>query len=445
VTTWHTTTLGELCDAGGGFVRTGPFGSQLHQSDYVDDPGAVPVVMPKDMAGGQIERSSIAFITHETADRLSRHLMAAGDIALSRRGDVGRSAWIGSDDLPVLCGTGTIRIHLGATPAAEPGFVRYFLRSEIARNYLEGNAVGATMPNLNAAIVEAMPVSVPPPKIQRAIASALGAIDDLIENNRRRAAMLEEMAKAIYQEWFVHFRYPGRVDVELVESPLGPIPEGWRVRPVEELTGNERWATTSGPFGSKLGTRDYLPDGVPVLRGANLSVGGGFNEAGLVYVSAAKAEQLASSTARRGDLVVTQRGTLGQVGLIPKSSAFDQYIVSQSQMKVTFDASVMLPTFAYAQFRTKATTARFVANAITSGVPHVNLAILRKFDLVCPPLPLQEVHHRSTDGLAAEADRLRSESEILVRIRDLLLPRLVSGRIDLSTLDLDEVVGAATA
>jgi type I restriction enzyme S subunit len=444
MTEWRETTLGEVCAAGGGFVRTGPFGSQLHRSDYVDDRRAVPVVMPRDMVGGRVERSSIAYIDHQTADRLSQHLMTAGDIALSRRGDVGRTAWIGSDDLPVLCGTGTIRIHLGPSPAIEPGFLRYLLRSQIARDYFEGNAVGATMPNLNASIVEALPLRLPPPEAQRAIATVLKAIDDLIENNRRRVVVLEKMATAIYREWFVHFRYPGYEEASFLDSALGPVPEGWRVSSVHELSSGERWATSSGPFGSKLGTRDYVPEGVPVLRGVNLRVGGGFDESNMVFVSPAKADQLASSTARPGDLVVTQRGTLGQVGLIPKSCTSDRYIVSQSQMKVTFDNSQMLASFAYAQFRTEATTARLVANAITSGVPHINLAILREFELVCPSLELQHAFDRSTASLAEEADRLRSEAVALGRVRDLLLPRLASGRVDVSHLDLDGLVGATT-
>src|SRR5690606_37193884 len=70
---------------------------------------------------------------------------------------------------------------------------------------------------------------------QRAVARVLAHFDDLIENNRRRIELLEEMAQAIYREWFVHFRYPGHEDIPLVDSPLGPIPDGWKVVPLVEL------------------------------------------------------------------------------------------------------------------------------------------------------------------------------------------------------------------
>ena len=78
-------------------------------------------------------------------------------------------------------------------------------------------------------------ILVPDPRLQRKIASILSAYDDLIENNTRRIAILEEMAQAIYREWFVNFRFPGHENVKLVDSPLGQIPEGWEVKPAREV------------------------------------------------------------------------------------------------------------------------------------------------------------------------------------------------------------------
>jgi len=83
------------------------------------------------------------------------------------------------------------------------------------------------MPNLNTGIVEAVPVPVLPRELQRAAARTLNTIDDLIENNRRRVALLEEMARALYKEWFVHYRFPGHEQATFTDSPLGPIPKNW--------------------------------------------------------------------------------------------------------------------------------------------------------------------------------------------------------------------------
>ena len=130
------------------------------------------------------------------------------------------------------------------------------------------------------------------------------------------------MARAIYREWFVKFRYPGHEGVPFITLALGPIPLNWEVVPLVSVAS----ATGSGAFGSKLGRKDSQPHGVPVIRGANLRVGGGFDERDFVFVSPAKADELRSSWALRGDILVTQRGTLGQVGKIPVGHSFQSVV-----------------------------------------------------------------------------------------------------------------------
>ena len=225
---WRQTTLGVACEEGGGFIRTGPFGAQLHQSDYVDDPNGIPVVMPKDMSDGRINVNSIARIDEATASRLSDHLLAAGDIVLSRRGDVGRSAWVTERS------SGSLRHGFNAHPSRPRWTARISvpevrMRSKSTVDYLEGHAVGATMPNLNAGIVAGLPLIVLPLDQQIAIGEILSALDDLIENNRRRIELLDQMANAIYREWFVHFRYPRHEDRTLVDVITRPDPRSWEV------------------------------------------------------------------------------------------------------------------------------------------------------------------------------------------------------------------------
>jgi type I restriction enzyme S subunit len=233
VSEWHTETLGQLADAAGGVIRTGPFGSQLHRAEYVDD-GEVAVVMPKDMIDGRIVSDSIARIDRDTATRLAEHLLQPADIVLARRGDVGRAAWVDARDGAVLCGTGSMRIHL-PDGKVMPRYLHYFLQAGDAAEWLQGQAVGATMPNLNADIVRGLPVRYPSPQTQRSIIEILDSVDELIENNGRRIVLLEQMAQAIYREWFVHFRYPGHEADELVDSPLGGAPTNWEVVPVAAL------------------------------------------------------------------------------------------------------------------------------------------------------------------------------------------------------------------
>ena len=224
---WPLARLGEV----GGDIRTGPFGSQLHRSDYTAEADGIPVVMPKDMTGGYIDYTSIARVTPEKAASLSQHIMRVGDIALARRGDIGRCALVRIRDDGAFCGTGSMRISVSGT-ALLPEFLHRYLCTDEAAASLSGMAIGATMPNLNGDIVRSLLVPVPPSAVQHRVVAILWAYDNLIESNTRRIQILEEMVRAIYREWFVEFRFPGHEGVGMVDSELGSIPDGWRVRSI---------------------------------------------------------------------------------------------------------------------------------------------------------------------------------------------------------------------
>ena len=157
---------------------------------------------------------------------------------------------------------------------------------------------------------------------------------------------------------------------------------------VGDVAAPSRNALVGGPFGSDLVSRDYVPTGVPVIRGANMGHGR-WVDGEFVYVTQEKADSLSSNCAKPGDLVFTQRGTLGQVALVPKKGA-DRYLISQSQMKVTLDPEKADALFLYYVFISAEQQAYIVQNAITTGVPHTNLGILRNTPLTLPPLAEQK-------------------------------------------------------
>ena len=245
---WEFTTLGKVCQRGGGNIQTGPFGSQLHASDYV--PVGVPSIMPTNIGENRIVEDGIVRITEDDANRLGQHRLRAGDIVYSRRGDVEKRALIREREEGWLCGTGCLKVRLGFG-VVDPLFASLFLGHPAIREWIVRHAVGATMPNLNTSIMSAVPFALPPLAEQKAIAAVLGALDDKIELNRRMNATLEAMAQALFQSWFVDFdpvranldgRPPGAFDpataalfpATFQDSPLGPIPHGWEVCPLSE-------------------------------------------------------------------------------------------------------------------------------------------------------------------------------------------------------------------
>ena len=215
---WASVTLGEVSTN----IQTGPFGSQLHQSDYSD--GGVPVVMPKDLVDGHISEDSIARASMSHVDRLSRHKIEVGDILYSRRGDVGRCAFATEVEQGWLCGTGCLRVTIDQSKAI-PKFIFYQLQKAETIGWVEKHAVGSTMLNLNTSILGSVPIELPSMAEQQMIVHVLSAYDDLIENNQKQIKLLEEAAQRLYKEWFVDLRFPGHENVKITDG----VPEGWHV------------------------------------------------------------------------------------------------------------------------------------------------------------------------------------------------------------------------
>jgi type I restriction enzyme S subunit len=161
----------------------------------------------------------------------------------------------------------------------------------------------------------------------------------------------------------------------------------WITCKAGDIAASVKNAVVGGPFGSNLVQTDYVPFGIPVIRGQN-NGNGRWVEGEFVFVSEDKARKLSPNTARPGDLVFTQRGTLGQVAIVPPGP-FDRYIVSQSQMKLTIDPDKADVLFIYYQFLTAEQQEYIRANTIQTGVPHTNLGFLRNTPLWLPLLSEQ--------------------------------------------------------
>ena len=162
---WEVSSLGAMCERSGGDIQTGPFGSQLHASDYVAD--GVPSVMPKDLKEDRISQADVARITEEDAQRLSRYRLRTGDIVYSRRGDVERCALVTFREDGWLCGTGCLRVRSGHR-GLEPVYVFAAVTTSQARSWVVRHAHGATMPNLNTQILGLLPLIEPPHVVQAA-------------------------------------------------------------------------------------------------------------------------------------------------------------------------------------------------------------------------------------------------------------------------------------
>lgn len=194
---WHLTTLGELCEDDLGTIQTGPFGSQLHASDYVEE--GVPVVNPTHLGFNCVETSRVPKIGKTLADSLSKHYLLTGDILISRRGDFSRYAYVGIDETGWLCGTGCMLIRL-ANPAIDNYFLALSMSLGTTQDYLKQSAVGSIMPNLNTAILSQMPVLVPAIEEQHQIAAVMRASEMKIRALEAELPLGGELCDALLTE-----------------------------------------------------------------------------------------------------------------------------------------------------------------------------------------------------------------------------------------------------
>jgi type I restriction enzyme S subunit len=427
-----TKTLGELCDEGGGEIRTGPFGSQLHQSDY--SASGIPVVMPKDIIEGKISEESIARISIEHVSRLSQHKLTRGDIIYGRRGDIGRQALITTKEDGWICGTGCLRVSLG-NAVIDPQFLHYYLCDKSVIKDISNQAVGATMPNLNTTILRRISISYPTKANQHRIASILSAYDDLIENNTRRIAILEEMARRIYEEWFVHFRFPGHKKVKMVESELGLIPEGWRIYRFSELLSSYG----GGDWGSDKPNDKYTV-GVSVIRGTDfddLTNGKPFRNPKRYIES--KSYQKRKIIA--GDLIVensinAKSRSSGKTLLITKGvlGYLSGKAIPASFCKLFRFKEPKLSVLAHMKMKSlfESGDMAFYQNVAANGI--ANFQAVRFVETEYLVIPNDESLLEKMLGLISNLNSsVYAEKNTNLRAtRDLLLPKLISGEIDLS-------------
>ncbi|PAU81131.1 hypothetical protein CK501_06105 [Halovibrio salipaludis] len=208
---WEITRLGAIVEAGE--LQTGPFGSQLHSYDYVDR--GIPVVMPKDMKAGRIVTTSIAEVSTEKANELNRHRLKAGDLIFARRGDIGRFALVDAKNAGWLNGTGCLRARLSTS--ADPEYVACYLTLSIVVDWLNTNAVGQTMLNLNTSILSELPVVLPPKDEQSAISRAIKSVDQRITVLSGKLRSTEKLKKALMQDLLAG---QVRVNVDQKESEV---------------------------------------------------------------------------------------------------------------------------------------------------------------------------------------------------------------------------------
>jgi type I restriction enzyme S subunit len=164
----------------------------------------------------------------------------------------------------------------------------------------------------------------------------------------------------------------------------------WKRMTLGSIATKDDYGLVDGPFGSNLPASLYTNDGIPVIRGSNLTLGTGrFRDKEFVFVSRDTAKRLKRSMCKPLDIVFTKKGTLGQTGLVPDRGGYDQYLLSSNQMKLTVDRSVADPLFVYYFVSSPASIAKIIRDSEATGVPKTNVTYIREFPITLPPIEEQ--------------------------------------------------------
>ena len=194
-------------------VRTGPFGSQLHNEDYVST--GTPIVTVEHLGNRRFSKQNLPLVSDDDKKRLSKYLLQEGDIVFSRVGSVDRCSYVTSAENDWLFSGRCLRVRCGNN--CHPLFLYYYFCKESVKQYIKSIAVGATMPSINTKLMAEIPILLPKLEEQRCIADILSSFDDKIELNRRINDNLEQQAQALFKSWFVDNSNPNWEETSLSE------------------------------------------------------------------------------------------------------------------------------------------------------------------------------------------------------------------------------------
>jgi type I restriction enzyme, S subunit len=318
--------------------------------------------------------------------------------------------------------------RLGLVQAKDPRrvdtkFLYYLFNHRPVRQQIRASASGTKIRHTSPTRIEAVVVPVPSITGQRRIASILSAYDDLIENCQRRIRILEDMARGLYREWFVHFRFPGADSLPRVDSPLGPVPQGWLVCKVADCI-----AITGGGTPSREEPAYWEGGQIQWYSPRDLTAAGSmFIEDSADHINELG---LAKSSARlfpARSVMLTSRATIGAIAINTNEACTNQgFITCLPNERVPLH-------FLYYWLRENVSTFERLATGAT--FKEISRGVFKTIDVLLPPNELLSSFERLAEPMAGQVLALQRKITNLRCTRDLLLRRLMSGQIDLSATE----------
>lgn len=419
--------LADCCSIYSGFA--------FKSEDLNAEGNGFPVIKIGEIQNGTVSEPTNSFFPEDLfVNKLQKYILKSGDtlIAMTGAGSVGRVGRMPTVTKPYLVNQ-RVAIVRPDEEVVHTKFIYYFLSQEFIERSLYDLGLGAGQPNISADDIGRTPIPLPPLPIQKKIAAILSAYDELIENNNRRIALLEKMAEEIYREWFVRMRFPGHEKTRFHKG----IPEGWAVKKLGEVIQyyiGGGWGEENQIFSNTVGAYVIRGTDIPDLKMGKFD---------LPPYRYHKAAGYASRVMRPGDIVFEVSGgskdqLLGRALLITEGiyKLCHETLISASFCKMIRPSisSLFLNYFLQAYYQCGAVG---TYQTQSTGISNYQFESFIKYQtVVLPASHLIALFDKTVMSLVAEKDSIALSNRIVRETRDALLPRLMSGKLDVEKLDI---------
>ena len=374
----------------------------------------------------RLDLSGAVFITEEKFAEIQKGRARRRDILMTTRGSIGKVALFDCEYDEALINA-QILILRADDAQLDSRFLFYAVRSPLFKTHVANFASGVAQPQIPIADLREVEIPVPALPAQRRIAGILSAYDELIENNQRRIQILETMARALYREWFVEFRFPGHDKIPRVASPLGDIPQGWEVTTL----GTQLNLLESGKR-PKGGIRN-VEDGVPSIGAENINGIGRHDFASEKYIPREFFQEMRKGVVRDRDVAIYKDGAyIGKSSYFRDGFPHAECCVNEHVFLLHTDGIRFTQNALYLWLQEPDTVHAIRAKNANAAQPGINQQSVGSLKLVLSDEKTATQFDRLVEPLLAEIINLARRIENLRRTRDLLLPRLLSGQVTLA-------------
>ncbi|NBQ69084.1 MAG: restriction endonuclease subunit S [Nitrosomonadaceae bacterium] len=393
------------------------------REEYVDS--GIMFLNGESISRGTINKEAVNFITEQKYRDIKKGRIARNDILLTTRGNsIGDAAFVTTSDKGLI--NAQMLILRVDSRDIHPKYLFYYITSNSLRNYILNFASGSAQPQIPIRDLKKIPIYLPKIQVQKKIAAILSAYDELIENNRRRIALLEKMAGEIYREWFVRLRFPGHKHVEKFKR----VPIGWREAKLGDLIPEVGLQTGKRPIG---GAQD---SGIPSIGAENVVGLARHDFSKEKYVNEHFFDSMRQGHIADKDVLFYKDGAeIGRVTLVQDGFPHEKCCVNEHVFVIrTRDLDAQYFLYFYLNQEIIQEYVKTINK--NAAQPGINKSELRSIPILLPHSGLIQEFENVVSPIIRQIFQLAKTQRTLTKTRDLLLPRLISGKLSVEHLDI---------